>query len=199
MPPVAQRSRSSRARSAVATWDDRLTLEIAGDATAAFADHRADRAAHAVPRGRFDGHGSGQCAQRQLGPDAPAIFRLRHRRRQSRRVRRDAEVVRDRTASRQIAVDAQVRRLGDDSVRPQRPENPVAADLCRGSDYLSLLAAHLHRRSAPPRRDADPRDLSRAPKFRRGRPHRAHPRRISGGRARRRPGGIRRAHRSQSR
>ena len=34
-------------------------------------------------------------------------------------------------------------------------------------DHLPLMAAHLHRRSAPSRRDADPRDFARAPELRR--------------------------------
>ena len=109
MPPVARESRSSRARIGSATWDDKLTLEIRGrcHAAARCASQPVDLPT-LVPRGRFDGHGSGRRSRGRAGArccrdSSAADIAVA----EPRRVRRDAEVLRHRAASRQTAVDAQ--------------------------------------------------------------------------------------------
>ena len=73
------------------TWDDRLTLEIRGRCHTKLA-----RASHPsnVPTLYLAGDSTvtdqASRTECELGPDAAALLRRRHRRRQSRRIRRDA-------------------------------------------------------------------------------------------------------------
>ena len=190
-PPGGTRVRLKPREIGAANWDDKLTLEFSGAApqVAALAIDAVD-----VPTlylagdstvtdqpDRADPRAGGRCCRASSRRDIAVANHAESG--------RDAEVLRHRAAPRQTAVEPQGRRLGHDPVRPQRPEIAVAADLRRRGDHLSLLAAHLHRRGPPPRRDAAARHLARTAQFRRARPHREQPRRLSRGRSGRRARG----------
>ena len=136
------------------TWDDRLTLEIAGDATLRSLSIAPVDLPTLYLAGDSTVTDQGSRAQRELGPDAAALFRRRHRRRQSRRIGRDAEVVRHRTASRQTVVDAQAGdwvmiQFGHNDQKVQWPQTYAEAATTYRS-WLRTYIAEVRRRGATP-------------------------------------------------
>ena len=138
-----------------ATWDDKLTLEVRRRRArcAALRIEPVD-----VPTLYLAGDSTvtdqARGAERELGTDAAALLRAGHRRRQSRRIRRDAEIVRHRAAPRQTAGDAQAGdwvmiQFGHNDQKIQWPQTYAEAATTYRA-WLRTYIAEVRRRGATP-------------------------------------------------